>query len=219
MFIGHFAVAFGIKRVAPDVNLGVAVAAATLLDILWPLLVAAGIEFVAIDHGNTVVTPLYFISYPYSHSLAMAAVWAVMFGWMYSICGGSRRASIWLGVAVVSHWFLDLIAHRPDLTLAPGLDARFGFGLWNSLTTTMTVETLLFAGGIAAYLSVTRTRDRIGTWALWGLIVILLLSYVAALFGPPPERVAHVVIADILGTALAVALAVWADNHREPRSS
>lgn len=48
MFIGHFAVAFGIKRVAPEVGLGTAIVAASVLDLVWPVLVAAGIEVLKI---------------------------------------------------------------------------------------------------------------------------------------------------------------------------
>ena len=38
MFVGHLALAFASKRVTPRVSLGWLVAAATALDLLWPLL-------------------------------------------------------------------------------------------------------------------------------------------------------------------------------------
>jgi hypothetical protein len=31
---------------------------------------------------------------------------------------------------VVSHWFLDAVAHRPDLQLTPWSPVRVGLGLW-----------------------------------------------------------------------------------------
>lgn len=46
MFIGHFAVAFGLKRAAPEVNPSTAIVAASFLDLVWPVLVAAGVEVV-----------------------------------------------------------------------------------------------------------------------------------------------------------------------------
>jgi membrane-bound metal-dependent hydrolase YbcI (DUF457 family) len=215
MFIGHFAVAFGVKRVAPEANLGIAILATALLDVIWPFLVAAGIEVVRIDPGNTAFTPLRFVSYPFSHSLAMAALWAVLFAWAYRSRGGSRRAAVWLGLVVVSHWFLDLIVHRPDLQLLPEVDVYVGLGLWDSVAATLLVEGLMFAAGLWLYLSATRTRDRIGTWGLWGLVALLLVSYAAAGFGPPPPDVTTIVIADIVGTALAVTWAYWVDRHRD----
>lgn len=69
MFIGHFAVGFGAKRVAPSVSLGTLFLACQLLDLVWPLLVLLGIEVVEIAPGITAVTPLDFTFYPYSHSL------------------------------------------------------------------------------------------------------------------------------------------------------
>lgn len=215
MFIGHFAVAFGLKRAAPEVKLGTAIAAACFLDLVWPLLVATGVEVVKIDPGNVTLTPLDFVSYPYSHSLLMSLIWAASFAGIYRWRGGSARGAGWLGLAVASHWFLDLIAHRPDLPLAPGVDLRVGLGLWNSMAGTLVVEGSLFAAGLWLYLSVTRARDRIGRWGLWGLVALLLVSYAASLFGPPPPNVNAIVIADILGTALSVAWAYWVERHRD----
>ena len=68
MFIGHYALAFGAKRVAPMMSLGTLFLACQFADLLWPTLLVLGIEVVEIDPGNTLVTPLNFVSYPYSHS-------------------------------------------------------------------------------------------------------------------------------------------------------
>ena len=81
MFVGHFAVGFAAKRLAPRASLGVLMAAPTMLDLLWPVFLALGWEKVRIDPGNTAVTPLDFVSYPISHSLLTACGWGV----------GSRR--------------------------------------------------------------------------------------------------------------------------------
>ena len=215
MFIGHFAVGFGIKRAAPEVSLGTAIVAACFLDRVWPLLVAADVETVKIDPGNMVLSPLDFVSYPYSHSLLITLVWAGLFAGVYRWRGGSARAALWLGLAVASHWSLDLVVHRADFALAPGLDMRAGLGLWNSVAGTLAAEGSLFPAGLWLYLSTTRARDRIGRWGLWGLVALLLTSYVAALFGPPRPNVDAIVIADILATALAAVWAYWVDRHRD----
>jgi hypothetical protein len=44
MFLGHFGVALAAKRAAPKTSLAVLVAAAELLDLVWPLLVLLGVE-------------------------------------------------------------------------------------------------------------------------------------------------------------------------------
>ena len=67
MFIGHFAIAFGAKKYAPDVSLGILFLACQLADLIWPNLVLSGIELVAIEPGNTAMTPLNFLHYPWSH--------------------------------------------------------------------------------------------------------------------------------------------------------
>src|SRR4029077_9784008 len=85
MVIGHYAVAMAAKRVAPRTSLGTLVAAAILLDLIWPLLVLLGIEIVTITPGVTAVTPLTFVSYPYSHSLLMSIVWGLLFAGGYFV--------------------------------------------------------------------------------------------------------------------------------------
>lgn len=215
MFIGHFAVAFGVKRVVPEVNLGTAIIAATFVDVLWPLFIIAGVEFVKIVPGNMAFSPLRFPSYPFSHSLTMVILWGGLFAAAYVWGGGSRRAAAWLGLVVVSHWFLDLLVHEPDLQLFPELDIYVGLGLWNSVGATLTVEGVLFVAGLALYLSATRARDRAGSWGLWGLVALLVASYFGSAFGPPPPSVAAIVIAGLVGTLITAVWAYWADRHRE----
>jgi hypothetical protein len=44
VFIGHAAVALAAKPLAPRANLGIALAAAYWLDLVWPILVLADVE-------------------------------------------------------------------------------------------------------------------------------------------------------------------------------
>lgn len=212
MFIGHFAVGFALKRFAPQTNLGWLVAAVCLLDMLWPFFILAGLEKVEIDPGNTAFTPLNFISYPYTHSLAMAVVWSLIFGGIYFALTSYKPGALALGVGVVSHWFLDLIAHRADLPLYPGSE-KYGLALWNSIPATLVVEFTLFAVGLWIYLQTTRSRDRVGAYVLWLYVAILLLSYIGNLFSPPPPSpTALVFFAPVVW--IYISLAAWADRHR-----
>src|SRR6476659_9891715 len=145
MFIGHFAVAFAAKRAAPTVSLGTWFIACELVDLIWPLFLLFGIETVMITPGITAFTPLDFVSYPWTHSLLMCALWALAMGALYWALRGDKVAAMLIGAVVLSHWFLDAIVHRPDLPLAPGSGVKIGFGLWNSVPGTLILELAMFA--------------------------------------------------------------------------
>jgi len=151
--------------------------------------VLAGIERFEIAPGITAVTPLDFVSYPYSHSLLTSAVWAGLFGGIYLALRRNTGAALVLAALVLSHWLLDAASHRPDMPLAPGGGTRVGLGLWDSLPATLAVEGLLFAACLWSYLRVTRAKDRVGSVNLWTLVAVLLLAYFGAVFGPPPPSV------------------------------
>jgi membrane-bound metal-dependent hydrolase YbcI (DUF457 family) len=215
MFIGHFAVGFGAKRFAPQVSLGTLFLACQLADIVWPVLVLAGIETFEIQPGITAVTPLDFTSYPYSHSLVALAIWATAFALAYkALRRAPWSAAIVLAIVVLSHWALDVATHRPDVPVLLHGGPLLGLGLWNSVPATMIVETVLFAAGIAMYARITRPRDRIGAIALWTLVGFLFAMYLAAILGPPPPSVAAVAWSD-MGQWLLVGWAYWVDRHRE----
>lgn len=217
MFLGHFAVAFAAKRAAPRVSLGTLFLAAQLADLAWPTLVLLGIERFEVRPGITAVTPLDFIHYPYSHSLAALLLWAVALGVGYVFVRKGGRGSVGvLAALVVSHWVLDFASHRPDLPIAPGIAARVGLGLWHSLPATLAVEAALFAAGIAIYVRCTRALDRAGAWALAGLVAFLSVIYLASLFGPPPPSVAAVAWS-AQAIWLLVAWGYWIDRHRGER--
>jgi membrane-bound metal-dependent hydrolase YbcI (DUF457 family) len=215
MFIGHFALGFAAKRAAPRLSLATLFAAAQLADILWPFLVALGIEQVRIQPGITAFTPLDFVSYPYSHSLLFLLIWGALFAALCARSTRDRRAWLVVAALVVSHWVLDWITHRPDMPLYPG-SATFGLGLWNSVPATVTVEILMFVAGLWIYVRATRARDAIGRRALSALVGFLLVIYMANGIGPPPPSVTAIVIAGIAGAAVLVAWAWWIDRHRLP---
>jgi hypothetical protein len=214
MFIGHFALAYGAKRVAPMVSLGTLFLACQFADLLWPTLLVLGYEQVAIDPGNTLMTPLNFISYPYSHSLVMLLVWSALFAIVYRITRGSRPvAMITLAALVLSHYLLDVITHRPDMPITISGATRLGFGLWNHPGTELAIESAMFLAGTAVYSSVTRARDRIGQYGFWGLIVATVAMFFAAIYGPPPPNVATIAVGGHFAW-LFVIWAYWVDRHR-----
>ena len=214
MFLGHLALGLAAKRVTPRVSLAMLLLATQWADTLWPVFLALGLEQVRIDPGNTAFTPLDFVSYPYSHSLAALVVWGAVVGVAYRGIAGGRR-SVWvLSALVVSHWLLDYVTHRPDMPLYPG-GPKHGLGLWNSVGTTIVVEFALFVAGLTVYLRTTRARDGVGRWGFAALIAVLVAAYVANVAAGPPPSMTALVVGALAGATLLTAWAWWVDRHRD----
>jgi len=215
MFLGHFGVGFGAKAAAPRTSLGTLFLSAQLVDLAWPTMLALGLERVEIRPGTTTVTPLDFVHYPWTHSLALVVVWALAFAAIYGAARRYPRGAAVTGVLVASHWFLDLLVHRPDLPLWPG-GTKVGLEIWASLPATLALELGIFVGGFLLYLRATRADDRLGTALAWSLALFLAAIYAANVLGPPPPSVDAIAWA---GQAqwLLVLLAYWTDRHRSPR--
>lgn len=216
MFIGHFAVAFATKKVAPRASLGTLVVAASFLDVVWPVLVLLGVERFRIVPGFTVVNPFDFVYYPWSHSLLMTVVWSLLFALVYFAVKGDRAGAVWVGIAVASHWVLDFASHRPDMPLYPGGAERLGLGLWRSVPATFAVEGLLFAAGVALYTQATKSRDRAGAIGWWAFVALLVALYVPGPWSPPPPSQNTVAIMGIVALAILGPWAYWIDTHRKP---
>lgn len=213
MFIGHIGVAMGAKAAAPRVSLGTLIIAAQFIDLLWPLLVLAGVEHVRIAPGMLAASSLEFTDYPISHSLLTVLGWSVLVGGLYWAVRRQARGAWVLGAVVVSHWVLDLIVHQPDLPLAPGGGPRLGLGVWNSLPVSVALELGLLALGAALLLRATRARDAVGRYALWAFVLALAAIYLSSVFGPPPPDVRTVALTGLTGWLL-VLWGYWIDRHR-----
>lgn len=219
MFIGHFAVAFAAKRIAPTVSLGTLFVAAQLADLVWPVLLLLGIEKVEVRPGATAFTPLDFVHYPYSHSLLALSAWSIAFAAAYAFARRARiGVALTLAAVVLSHWVLDFVTHARDMPLAFGDSPRLGLGLWNSVGATIVIEGLLFICGLALYMKATQPIDKIGQRALSSLVAFLVVVYFAALFGPPAPS-ATAVAWTALSMWLIVAWGYWIDAHRRALSS
>jgi hypothetical protein len=216
MFIGHFAVGFAAKKFAPRTSMAALLAAPLFLDILWPVFLLLGWEHARVDPGNTRFTPLDLYNFPWSHSLLMSMVWATAFALINHRLTHYKPGTIAIWLLVVSHWILDWITHRPDMPLYPG-SPRFGLGLWNSIAETMIIEIAMLAAGVALYMSVTRPRDRIGRYAFAAFVLLLLASYIADRFSPPPASMSEIAWTGLIATAILIPWAWWFDNHRDPR--
>lgn len=206
MFVGHFAVGFLAKSVAPRVSLPALFAAVAFADVLWPLFIVLGVEHARIVPGITAASPLDLYDFPWSHSLVTSLLWSVLFAAPWFVKRRVRDALVVAG-CVFSHFVLDLVTHRPDLPLVPGVDAKYGFGLWNSLPLSIAVEGLLFAAGVAVYVRATRATGRWGTWGLGAFVAVMLLSWLSGVFGPPPPGIQVVAVTALVFVPITL---VWA---------
>jgi hypothetical protein len=217
MFVGHFAVGLAAKPAAPRTSIGTLVLAALLADLLVWAFVVAGIEHIAIKPGITATNALDLYDYPLSHSLLMDVVWgALLAGGYYAIRKYSRGA--WLiFAAVVSHWVLDWITHRPDMPLAPGIYRYFGLGLFNSRPGMLIVEGGIWLAGIVIYERATRSRGRAGMWVFYVVVALLTWLWIGSLNGaPPPVSPIQIGKIDVVAILVLVAWAYWVDSLREP---
>ena len=214
VFVGHLAVGLAAKRAAPRVSIAALIFAAVLADVLWIALFAAGIEKVAIEPGITVANSLNLVYIPFSHSLLANAVWGGLLGGVYWLL---RRdpAGAWILVAlVVSHWVLDVITHRPDMQLAPGVDARFGLALWNSRLATFVVEGALWGAALVVYARTTRARRRAGVYGFWIVVAVLSVLWVSSLSGDPPPSLRALAIVNTIFLTVLLMWAEWIERSR-----
>ena len=217
MFLGHYGAALALKRVEPKLSLGTLFLAVQLTDLLWGAFLLTGWEQVLIDPGYTAVTPLQFVHYPITHSLVGALAWGlaaivVYYSWPTRDTGRHWQASAIVGVAVLSHFPLDVLVHVPDLTIAGGDTARLGLGLWRSIGATLAVEMLVFGAGLAVYVLYRSRRRPVRPGRLAALVLVLVGIYLLSLLGPPPPDVTAIAVADIIGLLGLAAFAAWVDR-------
>jgi LexA-binding, inner membrane-associated putative hydrolase len=220
MFIGHFAVGFAAKKFAPRASLLPLLAAPLFCDILWPIFLILGWEHVRIVPGFTRFNSYDLYDFPWSHSLLMCVVWATVFSAIYYASARYRPGAIAIWIGVLSHWVLDWITHVPDMPLYPGGGPRLGLSLWNHVAATMAVEILMLLAGVYLYASATRSRDRIGKYAFYAYVLVLLVLFISDRFsGQPapasPSVAAHdIFLPSVIAEVVLLAWPWWFDRHR-----
>lgn len=219
MFIGHYGVALAAKRVDKNIPLGLLFFATQYADILFFLLILTGIETMSIVPGITASNPLDFTYYPYSHSLTASLLWAGLFFVVFKITpskSGSRNNRIALVVAaiVLSHFFLDLIVHRPDLPLLGDNSYKLGLGLWNYIIISSLIEILIFVAGLWLYLKSTKGISFGGKYGMIIFAVFSVIMQMASLFMPPPPDIKGFAIFGLVYQLLMIGVVSWLDKKR-----
>ena len=123
---------------------------------------------------------------------------------------GGRQASTVVGIAVFSHWILDLLVHRPDLPLYND-SAKVGLGLWNFPAFAFGMESALLFGGLWFCLRGRLAHLR-GTMA-FGIVMVVIQAYI--FFGPPPSSDRELALTALISYAV-FASAIWWLQDRRP---
>jgi hypothetical protein len=204
MFVGHYGVSFATKKADVSIPLWILFLAVQWLDVIWAPLVLLGIEKVRIVPAFTATNPLDLYYMPYTHSLVAAILWSVAAAGAYrTVRGANAGASLFVGLAVLSHWILDLIVHVQDLPLYDNT-AKVGLGLWNQPILAFALEAALLLGAVVVHLRAGHTRAP--GIIVFGLTMLGIQAYI--FFGPPPASPAAAA-----GTALGAyglfALVIW----------
>lgn len=214
MFIGHYAPA-AIGAGTGRIKLWQAFVAAQLVDYGWSVLTLVGVEKARITPGFTEASALDLYHMPYTHSLGMAIVWAIVGAAIFGLIfrKQAKTGALVFGLVVLSHWFLDLIVHVPDLQLWFGTD-KYGFGLWNHRIVSFSLEVGIFVLAMWYYLKHTTAKGKAGrVWPL-GLIGFMILLQIFGNYGPPPSSMQEMSFSALFIYTVFTGLAYMVDRVR-----
>ncbi len=215
MFVGHYAVSLALKSKEKKAPLGALFLGVQFLDLLFFPLAVFGVERFRLVENYTASTHFALDYMPYSHSLVAAFVWGglayVAFRWKM----GRRRVPAAIAIAVVSHWFLDLLVHTPDLPILFDGGPKLGFGLWQYAGITFAIESVLLLAGLWMYVRASHPRTTIGRYGMPLLVVAMLLINAVNIFGPATGDSASAIAASAMVMYFGFAgVAFWLDKHR-----
>ena len=215
MFIGHLAPALAARAITDEApKLGVLFLGAQLVDIAFFSFALFGLENFRVVPGITAMSPLDLYDYPITHSLLGSAIWAAGFAILVGVLMRNAVAATWAAIVVISHWLLDWVSHRPDLTIT-GSGETFGLGLWNYPLPAIAVELGIL--GLAFWMYLKRTKGPTVPPLIMLGVLLVLQAY--AWFGPAPTSAGPVFL--FMGLAsfgLMIALGAWVSSTRWHRT-
>jgi len=147
MLIGHFGVAYFVKKKQPNIPLWLLFISVILLDFIGSIFFLCKIESATLNSnpGSNVFVQIE-SDIPYSHSLMGALIISIICFIIFWII--KKRTWAWiLPLCIMSHWLLDLIVHLPDLSILFHSSYKLGFGLYRHLYLTYILEIILLLSG------------------------------------------------------------------------
>jgi hypothetical protein len=189
MFIGHYGPALALKAAVPKAPIWGLLAACQVMDYAWAGLILTGVEQASIDNGHLEGSALVLSHMPYSHSLLGAGLTSATFAAIVTLL---LRRGFWVFVALslagISHWFMDLLVHAPDLTLT-GSEPYLGFGLWAYKWPSLALEAVLAGGGLWLAARATKPNGGWGAASPWVILALFVALGAFNALGPPPSSI------------------------------
>ncbi|MCF6295742.1 MAG: hypothetical protein L3J25_08635 [Flavobacteriaceae bacterium] len=219
MFVGHYAAAFALKGKEKDASLGMLFIATQFVDILFFPFVLLGIENLKFVKDFTAVNDFNMDYYPFTHGLLASLLWSGLFFVLYFFVFAKNKVNkksiaIVMALAVLSHWFTDLIVHTPDLPLVSG-EPKFGFGLWNNKALTFALEAVLLILGLWYYIKRTKAISNIGKYAgIVFVLFLLLINYLNLFVLPANDDIQSLTISALIFYFLFAIIAQYVDRKR-----
>ena len=168
MFVGHFAIAFALILIFPQVPVWVPLVGVSFPDLLWGVLVLLGKEEVSVSRDSPLQKSLVFKKYPYSHSLVLTGGISLLVGGLLSVVLGSLVALPAFVLASSSHWLLDTVVHLGDLpVLGFDGDRKVGLGLWKWGRVAFLTELVLFILFAVAFVGTSELLPVLGVGVLF----------------------------------------------------
>jgi len=217
MFVGHYAPVFALAAARRQPGLGAGFVAVQLVDLGFFSLSYFGIEKWRLNPTLEGFMPVDLYYMPFTHSLAGSAAWAVGAAAITALVSpAGRRAlnAVIIGALVLSHWVLDLIVHRHDLTLLHDDEQKLGFALWDHPALVVPLELGLLFAGFALFMNATKPNGTTGKIMPWVLLTLLLAVQGFNWFTPPEPNPAMFSILGITAYLAFAALAWWTDRTR-----
>jgi hypothetical protein len=207
MFAGHYAAGLALKRWFPSTPLWALLLGSQGADVLFMAFAATGIEGLTLREDQSGPLALGLHEMWWSHSLVSAVgmcAAAVSVGWAL----GRRADGLGVGLALASHWLLDVLVHTPDVPVGIGAGTPLlGTGLWNHPVAAFLFEVgCIVAAGAALVTSLPVGAFRRGVVAL---VAVMVAIQIPASFAPgaPVPLVVFCAVAEV--SFFAWAFAGW----------
>jgi hypothetical protein len=149
--IAHIGVGFAAKKLAPGISVIYLIIAAELIEIVFFGFVAARIESMPLSDKPPFS--------PYSHGVVSGIMWSLAAGLFAWLISKNKKTSLIIGLLVLSHTILDIIA-SPKLAFYP-TDTKVpvffdnslsvGLGLFKNEAVALIFEFGVFLSGLLIY--------------------------------------------------------------------
>jgi hypothetical protein len=219
MLAGHYSVSYVVKKVDSSIPLWHLFLAVQFMDIVWSLLILLGVE-----KADTQVvlpgSPIHLTYMPYTHSLVGSLCLSLLvffaYRWLPLYKGSARnRAALLVGMAVFSHWVLDLIVHDADLPMIGNL-FKVGFGLYHSAIWSYVLEGVLLVGSVLLWMRQTPRGKKSGRESMAVVVIVLMLINAMATWGFKPPSAQFVAVFNFLYyVTFAFVIARWERNRKQ----